>query len=102
MEHITTEQMTELQATERQARALAKYLRVSIRTARQKIAKPPFWLKRIYAMHQEMTPEQRASVEARLAPVDTYVAPTARKMTLSQYRGKVKRAVDREQLEDAQ
>lgn len=94
-------QPTEMDAREAQARALAKYLRVSIRTARKKVEHAPFWLRRIYAMHQELTPEQRQRVETALAGVETYRMPTGHKMTLNQYRGKVKRGLVEDNGDDA-
>jgi len=76
-------------AQEAQAKALAKYLRISVRTARAKIANPPFWLKRIYAMHQELAPEQRARAEEALGALPKTAPRYKRKLTLEQYRTKL-------------
>lgn len=78
-----------LGANETQARALAKYLRVSVRTARAKLASPPFWLRRIYAMHQALTPEQRAQVEVTLSAIPHTVTRRHKKLTLAQYNTKL-------------
>lgn len=74
---------------EAQAKALAKYLHISARTARAKIANPPFWLKRIYAMHQELAPEQRARVEEALGTMPRRPVRHNKKLTLTQYRTKL-------------